>query len=81
MDSDTLKELTVVWLGRIVSTDLLVDVMWALMQERYKASDIKNKENCLLQGKIKEFLDKIGKFVGCYCTIPVAISEPRGIKV
>jgi hypothetical protein len=81
MDSDILKELTVVWLGRVVSADLLADIIWVFLQERCKPSDITNKEDCLLQGKIKEFLDKINKFIGCYWTAPVATSQPGGVKV
>ena len=76
-----LKELTVVWLGRVVSMELLSDIIYVLLQDRNQGRTLRNKEDCLLEGKTKEFLEKVSKFVGCYCSIPEPAIRPECIKL
>ena len=70
-----------VWLGRVVSVELLADIIWALLQDRTPAGELHKKEDCLLEGKTKEFLEKVSKFVSCYCSIPEAANRPESIKL
>lgn len=70
LSRETLRELTVVWLGRVVSVELLAEVIYVFLQDGMEA--IKERERGMLEGKVKEFQEKVGKFVGCYVgVIPV----------
>lgn len=75
LSRETLKQLTVVWLGRVVSVELLAEVIYVFLQEG--AEELRERERGMLDGKVKEFLEKVAKFVGCYA----GVASTENIKI
>lgn len=50
---DILKEFAVIWLGRVVSVELLSDIIWVLLQEHLPEGQLHTKEGNLLAGRTK----------------------------